>query len=119
MGDPLPAPPNRFINVAKIVIDNLVEGLGADLAVTAAVTAEPWLATPIVNYFFTWVVGIFAQAIDADITKIAIKAIIRIQSLELKTEFNDAVQPIIDGSPTDAEIQAARDAADHLIERNR
>lgn len=102
-----------------MVLEKLIEGVGVDLAVAAAVSAEPWLATPFVNYIFKWIVGMLAQLVDENLFKFAVKAIIRVQSTERKQEFNAAVQPIIGGSPTDAEIQAARDAADRLIERNR
>lgn len=119
MGDPLPAPTNTAISIVKIILDSLIEGVGEDAAVAAAIAYAPWLATPIIKQIFTWGVDQVASAIDQDLFKIAIQIVIKIQSTELKQEYNDAIIPIVQGAPSPAEIQAARDAADRIINRNR
>lgn len=119
MGDPIPAPTNRMIQIVQIILNTLIEGVGVDLAISAAVSAEPWLAWPIVNQIFKWVVEQIAASLDQDLFKIAVKLVIRAQSTERKQEFNDAIIPIVQGNPSPAEIQAAISAADRLIERNR
>lgn len=119
MGEKLPAPRNKAIEVTKIVLEKLIEGVGVDLAVAAAVAEAPWLATPFVNFLFKKLVGWLANIIEENLFKLAVKMIIRIQSDVRKEEFNDAIKPIIEGNPTDEEIQRARDAAYRLIERNR
>lgn len=119
MADSIPAPTNKAIDIFKMVLDQLIEGAGEDVAVSVAVAYEPWLATPVVNILFKWFVSLLAQFIDENLYELGAKIIIQIQSTENKQAFNDAMVPIIGGSPSDAEIQAARDAADALIQRNR
>jgi hypothetical protein len=119
MSEPLPTPKNTAIEVVKIILEKLIEGLGADAAIAAATAYAPWLAYPFVKQIFGWVVGQVAQVIDENLFKLSIKLIIRVQSTERKAEFNAAIVPIVGGSPTDEEIQRARDAADRVIERNR
>lgn len=119
MGEKIPAPQNKAIEAAKVVLEKLIEGVGVELAVSAATAAWPFLATPIVRQLFRWGVEMLASAIDENLFKFAVKIIIRVQSTARKEEFNDAVKPIIEGSPTDEQIEAARLAAYRLIERNR
>jgi len=119
MGEKIPAPKNKAIEAAKIVLEKLIEGVGVELAVSAATAAWPFLASPIVRHIFRWAVELAANAIEENLFKFAVKIIIRVQSTARKEEFNDAIKPIIEGSPTDEQIQAARDAAYRLIERNR
>lgn len=119
MGEKIPAPKNRAIDAAKVVLEKLIEGVGVDLAVSAATTTWPFLASPIIRHIFRWLVELLASTIEENLFKFAVKIIIRVQSTARKEEFNDAIKPIIEGSPTDEEIQRARDAAYRLIERNR
>ncbi len=117
--EPIPAPRNKAIEVCEIVLDNLVEGVGVDATIAAATTAAPFLGTPVVRGVFRWSVEFTANFIDERLMKLAIKAVINIQSKARKKEFNASLLPIIAGSPTPEEIKRARDAADRLIERNR
>jgi len=115
----LAPPKNQAIDVASNVIHALVDGLGVDLAVAAGISAWPFLGSFIIKSLFRWGVEQVASVIETDLDAIAIKLIIRIQSTARKKEFNEAMTPIIAGSPTSEEIQKARAAADALIERNR
>lgn len=108
-----------MVDVVGAVLNALIDGVGADAAIAAGIAAWPFLGTPIVSQLFTWGVDQLAQVIDENANNYAIKLVIGAQSTLRKDAFNAAIQPIIQGSPTDAEIQAARAAADALIERNR
>lgn len=119
MGESIPAPKNRAVNAAKALLDALIEGVGVDAAIAAATAQWPFLGSPIIKTLFRWGVEWIAGEINANLFKFTMKMIIRIQSDARKAEFNEALKPIVGGSPTDEEIQAARDAADRLIERNR
>jgi P2-related tail formation protein len=119
VGEKIPAPKNKAIEAAKVVLEKLIEGVGVDLAVSAATAAWPFLASPIVRVIFRWAVELIAKAIDENLFKFAVKIIIRVQSTSRKEEFNSAILPIVNGSPTDEEIERAREAAYRLIERNR
>jgi hypothetical protein len=116
---PIPAPRNKALEVIDIVLDNLIEGLGVEVAISAATVAWPFLATLIVRQIFRFMVEKLAWFIDDRAFKLAIKIVIKIQSTERKKEFNESIQPIIAGAPTPEEIERARRAADRLIERNR
>lgn len=115
----IPAPKNQAIEAAKTVLEKLIEGVGVEVAVSAATAAWPFLGSPIVRVIFRWIVELIAGAIEENLFKFAVKIIIRVQSTARKEEFNDAIKPIIGGNPSEEEIQAARDAAYRLIERNR
>lgn len=117
MGEKLPQPANKAIEVTKTILEKLIEGVGVDVAVGAAIAIEPALAHPFLKFILNFVVGKIAAYIDKNLFNFAVHLIIRAQSDARKEEFNSAIQPIIQGSPTDAEIKAARDAADRLIER--
>ena len=119
MAEKLSPPKNRAVDAAKVVLDALIEGVGVDAAVAAGIAAWPFLGSPIIKTLFRWGVEWIAGEINENLFKFSMKLIIRIQSDARKAEFNEALQPIIGGSPTDEEIQKARDAADRIIERNR
>jgi hypothetical protein len=111
VGEKIPAPKNGAIDAAK--------DAGVELAVSAATAVWPFLGSPIVRQLFRWLVELLASVIDENLFKFAVKIIIRVQSTARKEEFNDAIKPIIEGNPTDEQIEAARLAAYRLIERNR
>lgn len=115
----IPAPKNTAVDVTKVVLEALIEGVGVDAAVAAGIAAWPFLGSPIIRNLFRWGVERLADVINENLFKFSMKLIIRIQSDARKSEFNDALKPIIGGSPTDEEIRKAREAADRLIERNR
>lgn len=115
----LEAPKNNAVDVMKVVIDTLVQGVGVDAAVAAGIAAWPFLSTPIVRQLFTWAVKQLADVIDQNLGNFAMKLVIRIQSDALKDEFNEALIPILSGEPTEEELDRARRAADGIIERSR
>lgn len=119
MSEKLPAPKNSAIEVVDAVLDALIEGAGVNAAIAAGTTAAPILGKPIIKGIFAWIVELVAGVIEKNLFKISVKLILRMQGTSRKNEFNDSIQPIINGSPTDEEIKRAREAADRLIERNR
>ena len=119
MAQAIPPPKNRAVDAAKVVLDALIEGVGVDAAVAAGIATWPFLGSPVIKTLFRWGVEWLAGEINENLFKFSMKLIIRIQSDARKADFNDALKPIIGGSPTDEEIRKAREAADRLIERNR
>lgn len=119
MGTAIPAPKNKAIEVVKIILEKLIEGVGVDLTIAAATAELPWLGAPVVKTLFRWAVEWLAGYINDNLFKISLKLIIRVQSDARKAEFNEAIQPIIGGNPSAEDIEKARRAADRLIERNR
>lgn len=119
MSESIPAPKNRAVDAARAVLNALIEGVGVDAAIALGTAQWPFLGSPIIKTLFRWGVEWLASEINDNLFKFSMKLIIRIQSDVRKAEFNDALKPIVGGSPTDEEIEAARRAADRLIERNR
>lgn len=116
----LPAPKNTFVGIVKIILQKLIEGLGVDVAVTAATAEAPWLAWPVVKDVFRYAVGKLAESINDNLFKIAASVIIRIQNDGRKEEFDKAMEPFLKPEgPTDEEIQRAKDALDRMVNRNR
>ncbi len=117
----LPAPKNRIVDIAKIVIERLVEGLGVDIAVAAATAEVPWLAYPVIKQLFRFAVEQVAEVINQNLFNFTAIMVIRLQNLGRLKDFQDSMKPfLIPGQePTDEEIQAARDAIDRLVNRNR
>ncbi len=113
----LPAPKNKFVEVTRLVLDGLIEGLGVEAVVAAASAAAPFLNTPIIRNIFRWVVEQLAEVINENLFKWGAKLIIRIQGDSRKDKFNESVLPIIQGVATDEEVQRARDAAIDVIHR--
>lgn len=115
----IPAPTNQAISITKIVLDKLIEGAGVEVAIAAATSQFPFLATPFVSFLFRKFVEWLGDLVDQELFNFSIKAIIRLQSTSRKDEFNESITPIVMGAPTPEELQRAKDASDRLIERNR
>lgn len=115
----IPPPKNSAVDVAKAVLEALIEGAGVDAAVAAGIAQWPVLGYPIIKNLFRWGVEQMASVINDNMFKFTLKLIIRVQSDVRKNEFNAAIQPIIGGNPSAEDIEKARRAADRLIERNR
>lgn len=116
---PLPAPTNRLLNAIKIVLDNLIKGLGEDAAISAATAAEPWLAWPVVKQIFAMIVSAAGTVLDEQAYNFAAILTIRAQNNMAKYTYDGSIAPIQTGSATPAELQAAKDAMDKLINRNK
>lgn len=115
----IPPPKNTAVDVAKAVLEALIEGAGVDAAVAAGIAQWPVLGYPVVKNLFRWGVEQLASVINDNLFKITLKLIIRVQSDVRKREFNAAIQPLIEGNPSAEDIEKAKRAADRLIERNR
>ena len=116
----LPAPKNRLVGVVKVVLDALIEGLGVELAVNAAIAEAPFLGLPVIRNVFKWIVEEVAETVNENMFKFAAKFIIRIQADGRKAEFDEAMKPFSkEEFPTPEEIQRAKDAINRLVNRNR
>ena len=115
----LPAPTNDLIHTVNAVIDYLVEGLGADAAITIAETQQPWLKTPFINWMFRGVVVQLAASLDLSLSNKIDKVIIRYQATSLKKEYDQAIEKIKKPGVTNEEIQKAKDSIDAIVNRSR
>ena len=106
-----------MVSVINAVLDALIKGLGVDAAVTAATTQAPWLALPIVSSVFKYLVGLVAGQLDDLIKKNVDIIVVRVENDMAKVAYDEAIKPVIAGGPTDAELQAAKDAMDKLVHR--
>ncbi len=113
----LPAPKNVFIDIANAVIDALVDGLGVDLAISAATVYAPWLALPVVSWIFRQIVSAIADSLDTKLTVSVDIVIIRFTNNVHKGEYDDTVAKIKDPAATPGDIEAARIALDRLVHR--
>lgn len=112
-------PTNRLTAIVDIVLDFLIKGIGANAAIAAAVSAEPWLGLPIVNSIFSWAVNLFASRFDLGLQKNVNAIVIRFQNDEQKDAYNQAVAAVNKPGATDAEIEAGFASIDAFINRNK
>ena len=116
----LQAPVNRLVGIVRIVLDHLITGLGASLAIAAATAYAPWLAWPFIRQIFGAMVNHFALVLDQDSFKLAAKFIIRFQNEGRLKEFQTAMEPFFKPEPpSEEEIKKAKDAIDRLVHRAR
>lgn len=121
------APKNRLVALANTILKTLIEGLGEDAAIALAISLEPGLAAGFGNTVLTKVVGWLGGQIDPAIAERLDNVIIRQQNAAIKTTYDSTIDdmkkvttdPGVSNADKIKAIQAARDAADHLINRNR
>lgn len=114
----LPAPTNWLVTLINGILDNLIKGLGVDIAYGAAVAQVPWLGAPVIGTIFRAILDRLASALDTNLKINADIVVIRFQNDARKGEYDAALKPIQQTeNPTDAEIQAAKDAIDRLVRR--
>lgn len=115
----LPAPKNDLVEITNKVIDYLIKGLGENAAIAAAEEQAPWLAMPVIKNVFRFFVDLLATSLD-DRIKINIDIIIiRHQNDSRKEEYDKHVEEIKKPGATPEQIQAAKDALDSLVNRNK
>ncbi len=117
MTQPLPAPQNKFVEVLNRILDTLIKGLGADMAIAVAIAEAPWLGWPVVTELFRYFIRRLSLSIDDTIKKNADIIVIRFQNDIRKAEYDSAIEPIKNGNPTPEEIKRAEDAIDRIISR--
>lgn len=118
-GQALPAPTDKLVSIFKVVLDNLVEGLGVDAVIAAATVEAPILAEPFFKQIFRFIIEKLAQVVDENLFKLGAKIIIRIQNEGRKEEFDTAMEPILNPGASADEIKRAKDAIDKLVNRNK
>lgn len=115
----IPAPTNALVRAIKKAFDLVIEGFGVELAFAAAVAELPILGAPIIRVFVKIAIEQSAQYVNENGKRMASIFVIRYQNDVRKDEYDKAIEPIKKGKPTPEQIQAARDAADRIINRNR
>ena len=115
----LEAPKNHLVSVMNAVFDALIKGLGVEVAYAAAVAQMPFLGVPIVCTLFRYVLTQIASVFDDGLKKNADIIVIRIQNDARKAEYEAAIKPLKSGHATDADLKAARDAIDNIVNRSR
>ena len=111
------APSFPLVDIANLVLDTLIKGLGEDAAIAAATAYAPWLALPIINWIFKQIVSVAANALDTQLKAGVDIVIIRFGNDIRKKEYDAALEPVKAGKATPDEIQKARDAIDALVHR--
>ncbi len=117
--NPLPPPTNQLVQIVNTVLDFLILGLGEKAAIAAATAQAPWLSLPIISWIFSSIVAAVASSIDTNIKKNVDIVIIRFQNDVRKIEYDQTIA-LLNKTPSDpAAIQAAQDALNLLINRNK
>lgn len=123
----LPAPTNRLVTIVNIVLDYLIQGLGAPAAIAAATAAQPWLGWPVISWIFKTVVNGFAALLDTKLKTFVDVIIVRFQNAAIKIDYDKAIdefKKVYDDPASDAvakakALQAAKDAIDRMVNKNR
>lgn len=126
MDKPLPAPTNRLVELANLVLDILFKGIGVDAAIAAGLAAEPWLGVWGISWVFKGVVKLIAGSLDDVIAKNLDNLIIRKQGGALKKEHDDAIDefkketgPGVSKEDHAKALAKARAAIDAIINKSR
>jgi hypothetical protein len=124
---PLSAPTNWFVTAVNAALDALIKKLGADAAYAAVIAAVPWLGAPVIGYIVKSAISTFASIFDTKLKVFVDDLIVKAQNEArligyesafdtLRTVFNN---PGASNEEVLRDIQAAKDAADRLINRNK
>lgn len=113
----LPAPSNPAVSKLNQVLDALVSGLGAQAAYLLLVAQVPWLGLPVISSLTRMLLGWLADSLDSSLKRYADIIVIRFQNDARKAEYDQAMQAIQAGAPSEAEVAAAKAAIDALVSR--
>mgnify|MGYP003657277418 CR=1 FL=1 len=116
----VPAPGNKAVRVYRAVMNALIEGFGAEVAIKLGQAEAPFLAMPIVAMFYEPFVRFVASEFSLGLERLGAKVIINFQSEERLKEFDDAKKRISNGvhmSPQ--ELKRQSDAARAIIYKRR
>lgn len=112
------APQRLLITIANTIIDFAIKGLGSDAAYVAVVSQAPWLGGPIIGKITKWVLDMIIGKIDERVKLSADVLLVRLGNDLRKSEYDSALKPIQEKeNPTNAEIEAAKAAIDHIVHR--
>lgn len=115
----LPAPTNKWVSLIKVILDNLIDGAGVEITISAATAYAPWLAWPVISTIFRSIISNVADYLDLNAFKVLAKFTIRLQGDARRKDLDNAVAIIKKPGATAKEIQDAKDAIDRLVNRNR
>ena len=117
---PLPAPQKSLVNAIRKVLDYLIQGLGADLAIGAMYANGPaWLATPGLRIILEGIIKKAAEVMDESIADNISVIVIRFQNEARLEDYNKAREPLVQkGSMTDAEYEAWKESIRRLVQRS-
>jgi hypothetical protein len=113
----LPRPKKTLVGLINVVLDNLIKGLGADLAIAAGVAYAPFLGWPVINFIFRQSVHALASSLNTSIKQNLDNIIIRFQNDARKAEYDKAIEEIKKPGASEDDIRKAREAMDRLIRR--
>lgn len=116
---PLPAPKNQLVEVVNAILDSLILGLGEEVAFSAAVSAVPWLAAPVISWILKQAISYLAQGLDTNLKKGLDVLIIRFQGDVRKASYDEAVAKFkqVHADPTRSaaeKAQALQDARSNI-----
>lgn len=124
MSESLPKPINRLADLADLVIDLLILGIGEKVVIAQATAAVPWLGLPVISWIFRGFVHNISESLNKSLTYRVDHVIIRYQTNVKKEEYNEAIQELNNSSSKNKEeydkaLQVAKDKMDRIINRNR
>lgn len=127
MANEIKAPTNRLIGLINSLLDNLINGFGAEIAIKLAIAQEPWLTLPVIHWIFTTTVKAVASKFEIETAEIADKFIIRVQGNSLKESHDEIIakfkseigNPAITEEERAKTLAAAKASIDALVNRNR
>jgi hypothetical protein len=114
---PLPRPRNSLVELANIVIDNLIKGLGTELTIKAATAYAPWLKWPIIRNIFRQIVTFVHNHLDIFAKRYVDILIIRYQNDARRADYDEALEKIKEPGATDEDIRKAKEAIDSIVRR--
>lgn len=120
------APKNELVLIVNLVLDVLIKGLGADAAIAAAISSQPWLGLPVISSIFKWGVGLLASQLDSVIKDNLDIIIIGMQNDSRKQDYDEAIARLknklsqgVTVNEKDQAVTDARNAINNIVHRTR
>lgn len=115
MAENLPPPkPRWYIVAANILIDAILKGATAGVAYAELALAVPVLANPVVKWFIDQLFGKVGERVKV----VGDKGLFAIGNQFRKMSYDEALKVIREhDDATPEQVQAAKDAIDHIVNR--
>jgi len=114
------APASKYVKAYRAVMNALMTGLGAEIAIKLGQAEWPWLSLPIVSDIYSNIVHFVAAEFSLGLERLGAKVILDIEKSGRLKEFEDAKKYISDNKHmSPAQLKSASDAAYRIIYKYR
>jgi hypothetical protein len=117
----IPQPPNKALDTVDSVLNSIIYGVGVKSALTASISAMPWLGFPIIRNIFEALLNALAGQVFGSIEPYISYKIIKFQNEEQRKNYEFAIEELKaatergDQNDIDQKLQAAKDSIAAIV----